>query len=564
MLYIQANQTRQVISLDGIWQFHKEGEENTRPIAVPASWNEQYEDLYQYHGVGIYEKKFFCPVISESETVVLRFGSVTGRTRVLVNEAEVISHEGAALPFECDIMAYLQQGENRLTVISDNTLDAWSLPPAALEEHEGRIGFHNSYPAVSYDFFPYSGIHRSVNLCIVPKTRIDDVVVTTRIRDENEAEVFFDITLNQKMTGSLEVNSGGICTEIAVHDQSKVSGKLRLNQPHLWEIGNAYLYILSMKLFDKDEKQVDMYEQSYGIREVKVQGETLYLNGKPVFLKGFGKHEDFPVIGKGFFAPGVIKDFSLMKDLGANSFRTSHYPYDEQMLSLADELGVLVISETPLVGLNDRMYRPEILEKSNRLIQELIARDKNHPSVIAWSLANEPIATTAEGKHFFKKIAETARKCDSTRPITYAAHLEPENNQAAEYYDFLCINRYFGWYTGPGQIEETLPALKEDLERFHEIFHKGIMITEFGADAVAGIHALPPVMFSEEYQSEMIEKQYELFCSLDYVMGAHIWAFADFRTAQSISRVVDNRKGIFTRTREPKMAAMTVKRLWNK
>ena len=562
MLYMQTNQKRQIISLDGIWQFHRDGEKETRPMAVPASWNEQYEDLYQFHGIGVYERTFFVPPVEKEKTAILRFGSVTGKARILVNEVLVKEHEGAALPFEADIRDYLREGENRLTVISDNTPDAWGLPPAALQDNEGRVGFNNSYPAVTYDFFPYSGVLRTVQLCIFPRIRMEDVVITTKLTEQEGAIVSFDITLNQETEGSLEVTSDGACVQIPVLGKRKVSGSLSINNPSLWEPGNPHLYKLSMRLSDSEKELLDTYEQSYGIREVCIKEEKLYLNGKPIFLKGFGKHEDFPVIGKGFFAPGVIKDFSLMKKLGANSFRTSHYPYDEQMLTLADELGILVISETPLVGLNDRMYRPDILERANGLIRELIARDKNHPSVIAWSLANEPTVTTEEGEQFFEEMAETARKCDCTRPITYAAHLEPENNRAAKYYDFLCLNKYYGWYIEPGQIEETLPKLQACLEHFHETLHKGIMVTEFGADAVAGIHALPPVMFSEEYQSEMIEKQYKLFVSLDYIMGAHIWAFADFRTAQSISRIVDNRKGVFTRTREPKLAALTVEKLW--
>lgn len=103
----------------------------------------------------------------------------------------------------------------------------------------------------------------------------------------------------------------------------------------------------------------------------------------------------------------------------------------------------------------------------------------------------------------------------------------------------------------------------EEGEHFHETVYKGILITEFGTDAAAGIHTLPPVVFSEEYQSEMIDKQYKLFTSLDYIIRTHIWEFAELRTAQSISRIVDNQKGIFTRTREAKLAVHAVEKLWN-
>ncbi len=281
-----------------------------------------------------------------------------------------------------------------------------------------------------------------------------------------------------------------------------------------------------------------------------------------MFLKGFGKHEDFDVLGKGFNAAVMIKDFTLLNWVNANSFRTSHYPYDEQMMAYADRQGILVIDETPMVGFNDRMYTPKILVQAKERIHELIERDYNHPCVIAWSLANEPTVTTPEGVPFFKAMYDTARSIDATRPITYVAHLEPENNLAFQYYDFVCINKYYGWYLGPGCIDETMCELSDCLDRFYDAFQKPVMLAEFGADAIPGVHHMPAQMFSEEYQAEIIEKQYRFYRTKPYAMGTHVWAFADFKTNQTITRVILNRKGIFTRDRKPKMAAHMLKKLW--
>ena len=571
MLYPQNNIFRTAGKLDGIWKFAPDREDtgiqekwfyglpSARKIAVPASWNEQYTDLYQFHGKGWYETSFPVSRTENGQAVYLRFGSVTGKTTVWLNGREIMSHEGGHLPFECEITPYLiSEAENRLTVLTDNTLDPWALPPAVLCENEGRVGFQNSYPAVTYDFFPYSGIHRSVWLYRTAAVRIEDITVTTDIQT---GTVHFCVALSDKVSGSLTVELEQVQTVLNIKNTDTIRGELRTENPKLWDIGCPNLYSLIVRLFVQG-KETDRYTQRFGFRSVEVKGDKLLLNGREIFLKGFGKHEDFHVSGRGFQPALMIRDFDLMHWIGANSFRTSHYPYDEQILDYADENGILVIDETPFVGLNDRMYRPDILDKAKQIIRTLIQRDKNHPSVILWSLANEPNVDTKEGELFFKEIAETARSLDPSRPITYVAHLEPENNLGMPYFDLICLNKYYGWYYGPGMIDDTLNELANCLERFHQSFQKGILVTEFGADAVAGMHSLPEQMFSEEYQSEIIEKQYALFKRTNYVCGTHIWAFADFKTAQGISRVMLNRKGVFSRERYPKLAAHTLKRLW--
>jgi beta-glucuronidase len=159
-------------------------------------------------------------------------------------------------------------------------------------------------------------------------------------------------------------------------------------------------------------------------------------------------------------------------------------------------------------------------------------------------------------------MAETARSLDDTRPITYAAHMEPEDNLGMKYYDVLCLNKYYGWYVNPGDLYNMLPLFSDCLDKFYKAFNKPILVSEFGADAIAGMHSEPIQMFSEEYQAETIVEQYKILSKKEYCIGAHIWAFADFKTAQSISRILLNRKGLFTRDRQPKLAAHKVREMW--
>lgn len=571
MLYPIENKYRALKNLDGFWNFCADteniGEQNKwnnslggeiRQLGVPASWNEQINELYNFHGKGWYEKQVFVPSDWCGKAVFLRFGSVAGKATVFVNGSLAFSHIGTALPFESDISSFLIFGEkNRITVIADSTLDPWSLPPASLQNNEGRAGFNSSYPAVPYDFFPYGGIQRSVWLYTTSKNRIEDVIIQTDI-EKNTATVHYKIHFTQNFSGKILVKTDGKTKEIEVLNKNTAEGVFEIENPRLWEIGKGELYDLVITT-DFDE-----YTQSYGIRTVKIEGDKFLLNGKPVFFKGFGKHEDFYIIGKGFNHALWTKDFYLLNWIGANSFRTSHYPYDENIMDLADRNGIMIIDETPFVSLGQRIYTDEILNKATSVIEELYNRDKNHPCVVMWSLANEPHETdTKEGDAFFKGMFDKIRSLDTTRPATYVASLEAEQSPTVKYCDMICYNKYAGWYVKTGMGEQSDDIFIESLEKYYNTYKKPILLAEFGADAIAGMHSDPAVMFTEEYQRDTVLRQYGIIKKMPFVIGAHVWAFANFKTAQTIARVVDNHKGVFTRDRQPKLLAHALKELWN-
>jgi beta-glucuronidase len=196
-------------------------------------------------------------------------------------------------------------------------------------------------------------------------------------------------------------------------------------------------------------------------------------------------------------------------------------------------------------------------------VLELIARDKNHPSVILWSVANEPHSTRPAAKPFFRSLYDLAKSLDQTRPVTLV-NLADVWEDSFDFLDVVCINRYYGWYSEPGRLPEGVARLSAELDKLREKFHKPVIVAEFGADAVAGHHAQPAEMFSEEYQAELIARYHDLFQSKPYVVGEHIWNLCDFKTGQGINRVgALNLKGIFTRDRRPKLAAHTVRKLWS-
>nr|WP_255785010.1 glycoside hydrolase family 2 TIM barrel-domain containing protein [Membranihabitans maritimus] len=319
-----------------------------------------------------------------------------------------------------------------------------------------------------------------------------------------------------------------------------------------------------------------------GVRTVSVTENEILLNGNPLFLKGFGKHEDFPIFGRGSAYPVMVKDYELMKWTGANSFRTSHYPYDEEFYKMADREGFLIIDETPSVGLffNDDSASISLREKQcKRYIEEMISRDKNHPSVIMWCVANEPFPSNLGAQGFNgtsqmteeSKIAEAflsgliayAKELDSTRLVTFVGVMGGPSSWMKSC-DIIAINRYWGWYTNVGDFSSALKYLEGEMDMLHSQLKKPVIITEFGADAIAGMHALEDEIYSEEYQTKLIKSYLDIAETKNYVAGMHVWNFADFRTGQSLIRVGGmNLKGVFTRDRKPKQAAHYLRSRWN-
>lgn len=582
MLRPQQNETREMNPLDGFWEFEKSqgcgradqlfaGLKNPRKIGVPGSWNEQYLDLYNHFSEGWYQKRFFISPSWENKRIFIYFGSVCQDAEVWLNGERLGSHIGPHLPFEFEISQHVKFGEeNLLVVLADGTLRVDSLPPATANSNDLRAGWSSSFPAVAYDFFPFSGIHRPVYLYALDQEHLSDVHVQAS-HNNHEAVVHCEVEVRTPYTGAVKFCIDGQEVVEQVVQAQKISTTITIDQPRIWDIGCGNLYELNVVL-ETGGVRVDNYRVRFGIRNVSVEGNQFLLNGKPVHFKGFGKHEDFDVIGKGLSHPLIIKDYDLLEWIGANSFRTSHYPYAEEWLDIADERGVLVISENPFVGLGPRLYREDILKKACRVIEEHMTRDRNHPSVVMWSLANEPNSPgglDTEEKvsscvHFYEEMMKQAKSFDTSRPFTYAMHGDPEDNPMAHLFDVLCLNKYYGWYICLAHIDESLGDFIANLQFFYDEFKKPIILSEFGADAVSGEHHLPEVMFSEEFQSKQVETQYKALLKKPWFLGAHVWNFADFRVGQTLNRVIFNRKGVFTRARQPKLVAHTLRRLWRK
>ncbi len=589
MLYPIMTTTRELVDLNGIWKFkldHGVGfaEEwfgrplqETVPMPVPASYNDLYEgtEFRDHIGWVWYEREIVVPDHFFTQRIVLRFGSVTHAARVYINGQLVVEHKGGFTPFEAEINAFASLGKNRLTVAVNTIVDHTTLPVGNYQEEDvpGRGKVVTDTP--NFDFFNYAGIQRPVKLYTTPTTHTRDVTITTDVNGTN-ARVGYSI----ETEGEAEVH-------VSIQDEkgetvakgTGPTGQLSIEEVHLWQPLHAYLYTCVVELWQQGQR-LDTYEQPFGVRTVAVKDGKFLINGKPFYFKGFGRHEDSHVHGRGLDEVLNVKDLNLLQWIGANSFRTSHYPYAEELMRLADREGFVVIDEVPAVGLHlnfgtmlggggkPHKTWEELGTKEHhaQVIRELIARDKNHPCVVMWSIANEP-ASEEEGAHeYFQPLVQLARDLDpQKRPVTIVTHMmaTPDTCKVSDLVDVLALNRYYGWYAQGGQLEVAKAHLRAELTGWNRVRPgKPMMFTEYGADTIAGFHDTTPAMFSEEYQVACLQANHEVMDEFPNFIGEQVWNFADFQTSQGIMSVQGNKKGVFTRERKPKMAAHMLRERW--
>lgn len=594
MLYSIATKSRFLMDLSGVWKFkldngkgfeekwYEEELEDSLTMPVPASYNDLKEgiDFRDHYGWVFYQRKLAVPSFIKDQRIMLRFDAVTHYGKVYLNGEFLCEHKGGFLPFEVEVTNHLKEGDNLLTIAVSNVIDYTTLPVGGKNNiMGGSLGMNDTSGLPpkpqnnpNFDFFNYCGLTRPVKVYTTPKEYIEDITLVPSVQGK-DATIDYEVEL---------VGSGECLVEVfdrkgeRVASSTGAKGSLTIKDVILWQPLKAYLY--DVKVTFKD----DEYTLPYGVRTVRVEGSQFLINEKPFYFKGYGKHEDTFPHGRGLNLPMNTKDISIMKWQGANSFRTSHYPYSEEMMRLCDEEGIVVIDETTAVGINlqfggganfngqkistfDKEHGVQTLEHHKDVIRDLIKRDKNHACVVMWSIANEPDSAAEGAYEYFKPLYDLARELDKEkRPCTLVSVqlAPPEKDCTKELSDVICLNRYYGWYTQSADIERGEAALRKEMEFWKKI-GKPVLFTEYGADTVMGLHDTTPVMYTEEYQVDYYEMYHRVFDEYDIVIGEQVWNFADFATSQSLLRVQGNKKGLFTRDRKPKLAAHYFRRRWN-
>ncbi len=583
MLYPQSNASRTMLDLSGIWDFRLTDGAPWQTIAVPASYNDQKPDPAFRNHVGLvwYRTRVTVPALWASQRRFLRFDAVTHRARVFLNGKLLCEHKGGFLPFEAEVTGWIAPGETaELLVEVDNTINHRTLPIG----NEGAIAFFGSdnpgIPSVeagkqrqaerginlpNFDFFNYAGIIRPVRLYTVPQAHITDVTVVA----DTGGTVRCEVATSVPATDDTPVRVTLLDAQgQAVAQSEGTDCELRIAQPQLWEPwpGVPYLYTAHITFGG------DQYDQAFGIRSVEVKGSQFLINGKPFYFHGPCKHEDSNIHGRGTDQVLNVADIGLFHWLNANAFRTSHYPYAEEMYALCDREGIVIIDETPAVGIGGGAAHDPYTEWGDELKQHhvdmltaMIQRDKNHPCVVMWSLGNEPDTEhyPQSAYDYWMPLYHLAHRLDpQNRPVTLVGcQNDYTKDLAIPAMDVVCINRYYGWYNLSGDLDAAKFAFRMELDWWDKV-NKPLILSEYGADTINGLHGAVAEMFTEEFQIDYYAAMNECLDERPYVIGELPWNYADFGTQPSPMRSGGNRKGLFTRDRRPKMVAHYFRQRW--
>jgi beta-glucuronidase len=319
-------------------------------------------------------------------------------------------------------------------------------------------------------------------------------------------------------------------------------------KPQLWSPAQPKLYDVVFRC------GTDTVRERIGFREIRVEGTRILLNGRPLFLKGVCVHEDDAVLGKVSSEADVHRRFADAKALGANFLRLSHYPHHEHVARLADEVGLLLWEEIPVYWAVRFDHAPTYADAKNQLL-ELIRRDRNRASVILWGVGNENADTDARYA-FMRDLAHSAKAADPTRLVSAACLINRERfrieDRLAEHLDVIGLNEYFGWYEqGFEGLQRLLANSQPD---------KPVLISETGADALAGHRGAPTELFTEDCQAAVLRGQFETVRRAPYVAGFCPWLLYDFMSErrQTVFNRGFNRKGLIAEDKRTRKLAFDV------
>lgn len=507
-----------------------------RELAVPGDWNTQREDLYRYEGTVWYRTKFNAEP-REGRTFVY-IGAANYESVVGLNGHVLGLHLGGFTPFNYEITDLLKAGENSLIVKVDNK--------RMLE----------AVPTVNSDWWNYGGITRSVYLVHTPETFIRDYCVQLKRGSLDTIAGWIQLDGSRaEQDVKVEIPEAGIVIPCRTDASGRAEFEFQAVKRKkallsLWSPENPKLYDVLIS------SETDSVKDRIGFRSIETRGSQMLLNGEPVFCKGISIHEE-TLRGKGGRGHGeenAREILGLAKELGCNFVRLAHYPHDEAMVRVADEMGIMVWDEIPVYW-TIAFENPDTYANAERQLTDMVARDHNRASVIIWSVSNETPRGDAR-LAFLTKLIDKARALDPTRLISSAMekdYLDATHctlkDDLMEVADLLSFNQYVGWYDGNS----------DKCDRIEWVFSvdKPVFISEWGGGALYGRHGDRSERFTEEYQAYLYEKNVQMLDRIPELAGTTPWVLKDFRSPKRMLDGVQNdynRKGLVNEKGEKKQA----------
>jgi beta-glucuronidase len=511
-------------------------------LEVPGDWNSQEPELFYYEGSVWYRTKFDVEKSAPDHRLFVYFGAVNYQADVYLNGKKLGTHIGGFTPFAYEITKLVKEKGNSLVVRVNN------------ERHAEAV------PTVNTDWWNYGGITRDVLLVETPATFISNYCVRLKPGTTNTIEVRVQLDGPDKAQ-TVKVNFSGlkIAAEMKAGEAGLAKFDLTMANLPLWSPETPVLHDVEISAGD------DSLKDRIGFRTVETRGTDVLVNGKKVFLRGISIHEEVAQEGRRAWSEADAKLLlDAAKDLGCNFVRLAHYPHNEHMARLADEMGLMVWEEIPVYW-TIQWTNQDTLANAQKQLADLITRDQNRASIIVWSVANETPISEARTK-FLKSLVDEARALDGTRLISAAMeyHSDPKDSNHkivddpfGEYTDLLSFNEYVGWYDGtPEKIDRITWTMK---------YQKPVFISEFGAGAKQGFHADALTRWSEEYQADVYKHTLAMLEKVPGWSGCTPWILFDFRSPKRLLPGIQdgwNRKGLIGENGQKKLAFDVLKNFY--
>lgn len=546
----ETHRIRETQELDGMWSFKMEGVDKSYQLPVPGCW-EQHPDFMQHRGKGTYTKKVY---IRQSGNIRLEFKGVSHTADVYFDGEKIAHHYNAFTPFSA-IVKNVSEGEHEIKVEVDNTFGEYS-------------ALH-----IPNDYYTYGGITRPISIERIADVYIKNVHFTPyRKNGKWNAKIeacvcnLSDHTVKVGVKSMLDKYEMSDALQISGNSETAVVFEQEFDNIKAWSNAEPNLYMLNTTLLIDGREADDLIER-VGFRIVEVRDTKIYLNGEPIYLKGFNRHEDYAVDGCAVSMQHMVQDMDLMQDMNANAVRTCHYPNDERFLDLCDERGIFVWEENHARGLVlSDMQNPNFEHQCEDCIREMIENHYNHPSIVIWGILNECAAETEDGRRMYKKQYEQIKSLDTSRPTT-SATCRHFTDICLDLPDVVSFNMYSGWYVDCPVGEKNNQEI--DWIRKSGGENKPIIVSELGAAAIYGYRDRSRCKWSEERQADLIHDNLEVYMNDDRITGVFIWQFADCRVTEeggwfATRARCHNNKGVVDEYRRPKMAYDTVKEFFKK
>lgn len=567
-----AQHVRHIETINDAWNFYKgtlkspltSKSKSWEKVTIPHSWNT--EDILDdkkgyYRGDGWYKKTLAIPQVYKNQQVFLMFEAVNQVTSLYVNGKTVgKDHIGGYTTFAKEITSYLKAGNNTIMVKVNNAHNDEIVPQSG-------------------DFSFYGGIYRDIQLIItkpvhfeIANLGVNGVFIRTPEVSAKAAKITVQSKVSSPKKGSFYVQQSlfDANNNLVKQVKNKVAhGKdtfstIAIKKPSLWSPENPYLYKLVSEIVDNKGVILDRVENPVGLRWFHFDANKgFFINGKYTKLIGTNRHQDFYKKANAVSDEIHRNDMKLLKDMGINFLRISHYPQDPTILEMCNKLGIVSTLEIPFV--NKAAANEAGKENTINMLKEAIRFNYNNPSIVAWNLGNETTMKApskfgdAYINHFVSThqvLAQTIKEEDETRYSYSVFFREPayQDKLGIRFTEIVGYNKYYGWYVE--ELEDIDKNLRNLVKKTLELNpDKPFILSEYGGGADPRIRTYKPTRFdfSVEYQFLLHKAYMKTILKMPEIVGANVWNYADFQVEHRKDAVPHiNNKGLVAIDRKKK------------